>query len=100
MKYPDISFFTEGIDNTNIAQSLSTISRCIKSIISGEEVFSRMEMSDEEITEWLRELTTEQFRKILNFFETMPKLTHSFTLKNHNKGTDFTVKLEGLADFF
>lgn len=100
MKYPDISFFTEGIDNTNITQSLSTISRCIKSIISGEEVFSRMEMSDEEITEWLEELTTEQFRKILDFFKTMPKLTHSFTLKNHNKGTEFTVKLEGLADFF
>ena len=100
MKYPDISFFTEGIDNSNISQSLTTISRCIKSIISGEEVFSRMEMSDEEITEWLEELTTEQFKKIINFFETMPKLSHSFTLKNRNKGTDFTVKLEGLADFF
>jgi len=100
MKYPDISFFTDGIDTTNINSSLALIGRCIKSIISGEEVFSRMEMGENEIEEWLEELTTEQFKKVLNFFETMPKLKHSFTLKNPNKGTEFTVNLEGLADFF
>lgn len=100
MKYPDISFFTDGIDTTNINSSLALIGRCIKSIISGEEVYSRMEMGESEIEEWLEELTTEQFKKVLNFFETMPKLKHSFTLKNPNKGTEFTVNLEGLADFF
>lgn len=100
MRYPDISFFTEGIDTTNINSSLDLIGRCIKSIISGEEVFSRMEMGEREIVEWLEELTTEQFKKIMKFFETMPKLKHSFTLKNKNKDTDFTVNLEGLADFF
>ena len=100
MKYPDISFFTDGVDTTNINSSLALIGRCIKSIISGEEVYSRMEMGESEIEEWLEELTTEQFKKVLNFFETMPKLKHSFTLKNPNKGTEFTVNLEGLADFF
>lgn len=100
MKYPDISFFAEGIDTTNINSSLALIGRCIKSIISGEEVYSRMEMGESEVEEWLEELTTEQFKKVLNFFETMPKLKHSFTLKNPNKGTEFTVNLEGLADFF
>jgi len=100
MKYPDISFFAEGIDTTNINSSLALIGRCIKSIISGEEVYSRMEMGESEIEEWLEELTTEQFKKVLNFFETMPKLKHSFTLKNPNKGTEFSVNLEGLADFF
>ena len=100
MRYPDISFFTDGIDTTNMNASLSVITRCIKSIVAGEEVFSRMEMDESEIEEWLEGLTTEQFKKIMKFFETMPKLSHSFTLKNKNKGTDFTVKLEGLADFF
>ena len=100
MRYPDISFFTEGIDNTDLSSSLATISRCVKSIVAGEEVYTRMEMADNELEEWLEELTTEQFKKIINFFQTMPKLSHSFTLKNKKKGTDFTVKLEGLADFF
>ena len=100
MKYPDISFFTDGVDTTNISSSLELISRCVKSIISGEEVFNRMEMGETELQDWLEELTTEQFKKIIKFFETMPKLSHSFTLKNKNKGTEFTIKLEGLADFF
>jgi len=100
MKYPDISFFAEGIDTTNLTASFKLIGRCIKNLISGEEVFSRSEMSETEIEEWLESLTTEQFKKIVQFFETMPKLRHSFTLKNKEKGTDFTVNLEGLADFF
>ena len=53
-----------------------------------------------ELEDWLDELTTEQFGKISKFFETMPKLKHSFTLKNTKTGNDFTITLEGLADFF
>ena len=45
-------------------------------------------------------LTTEQFKKIADFFMTMPKLSHSITIKNTNTGNDFTVVLEGLQDFF
>ena len=29
----------------------------------------------------------------------MPKLSHTMTLPNKNKGTKFTVTMEGLADF-
>ena len=57
-------------------------------------------MSTEEIVEWLDGLTTEQYSKIMKFFETMPKLTHTIKLKNRNTGENFEVVLEGLADFF
>ena len=57
-------------------------------------------MSTEEIVEWLDGLTQTDFRKITSFFESMPKLTHSFTIKNTNTGENFTTVLEGLADFF
>ena len=100
MRYPDISFFTEGIDMSSLTDSLDTISRCIESIISGDEVFERVDMNKDEIIEWLEGLTSEQFRRITNFFSTMPRLRHSFTLKNPNTNKDFTIVLEGLADFF
>ena len=57
-------------------------------------------MTDEEIEEWTEGLTTTDFQKLVAFFSTMPKLTHSFTLKNTNTGNNFTIRLEGLADFF
>ena len=100
MRYPDISFFTEGVDMSSLTESLDTISRCIDCIISGDEVYEKVDMNKEEIVEWLESLTSEQFRRVTNFFVTMPKLRHSFTLRNENTDKDFTITLEGLADFF
>ena len=101
MRYPDISFFNEGIDLNTITSQISLMARCISQIVSGEdEVYDSSEMSSEEIEAWIETLTTEQFKKIADFFMTMPKLSHSITLKNTNTGKDFTVTLEGLQDFF
>ena len=100
MRYPDISFFAEGIDLSSITKSISAVSRCIESITAGEEVYTRNEMTSEEIEEWMNDLTTDQYSKFTKFFETMPKLRHVVVCKNENTGKDFRVVLEGLADFF
>ena len=76
------------------------IARCVSQIVSEDEVYDRSEMTDGELEEWLDELTTEQFRKISEFFNTMPKLSHTFTCHNTKTDTDFSITLEGLADFF
>ena len=100
MRYPDISFFNEGVATDSIAATTKLIARCISQIVIDEEVYNKSEMSEEDSEEWLDGLTTEQFKKIASFFETMPKLKHSFTLHNTNTDKDFTIELEGLADFF
>ena len=100
MKYPDLHFFAEGVKVDTIHESTETMARCVSQIVVGEEVYSREDMTSEEIVEWLDGLTTEQYSKIMKFFETMPKLTHTIKLKNRNTGENFEVVLEGLADFF
>ena len=100
MKYPGIEFFAEGIDMSTIATSLETISRCVESITHGDEVYHCVDTTKKEITEWLEGLTSEQFRRISNFFVTMPKLRHTFSITNENTGADFKITLEGLSDFF
>ncbi len=100
MKYPDISFFEEGIDMTSVESMSTALTRCISQIIIGEEVHVRADMSDKEIDEWVDGLTQAQYKKLVGFFETMPRLAHTFKVKNTNKDTDFEIKLEGLADFF
>jgi len=57
-------------------------------------------MSDSEIQEWLEALTSTQFNKVLEFFITMPRLSHKFTLTNPNTKKKFSIELEGLSDFF
>ena len=100
MKYPGIEFFAEGIDMSSVTSSLETISRCVESITHGDEVYHCVDTTKKEITEWLEGLTSEQFRRITNFFTTMPKLRHTFSVTNENTGKDFKITLEGLSDFF
>jgi hypothetical protein len=100
MKYPDLSFFESGIDISNVAAMAAVLGSCISQIVSGDEVYSRADMGLDELDEWIEGLTQAQYAKIMSFFETMPKLQHSFTLKNPNTGGTFTIQLEGLADFF
>lgn len=100
MRYPDISFFNEGIDMNSIVNSLDLICRCVSQIVVEEEVYNRDDMSDQEIAEWVESLTSSQFSEVVKFFQTMPKLSHTVKLKNKNTGDDFSVTLEGLSDFF
>ena len=100
MRYPDISFFSTGVDTSNITASLDVVAKCIKQIINDEEVFDSSDLGEEELAEWLQDLSQEQFKKIMNFFETTPKLSHTINATNPNTGREFSVTLEGLADFF
>ena len=100
MRYPDISFFNEGVNVATINDTTALIARCIDSIVFDEEVYTAVDMTPGELDDWLDQLTTEQFQKIVKFFETMPKLSHTFTLRNTNTDKDFSITLEGLADFF
>ena len=100
MRYPDISFFADGIQLNNITDSIKTICRCIESVIIDDEVYNSVDMSANELEDWIEDLTSDQFKKINSFFETMPKLKHTVTIKNTNTNKDFKVTLEGLADFF
>tara|TARA_R110002012_G_C11434802_1_gene589858 strand:+ start:53 stop:760 length:708 start_codon:yes stop_codon:yes gene_type:complete len=100
MRYPDISFFNEGIDMSSVDSQFKVIARCISQIIDGDEVYQSEDMSAGELEDWLDGLTSEKFRKISDFFTTMPKLSHTITARNTNTDRDFSITLEGLADFF
>ena len=84
----------------DVSSTTSLVSRCVAQIVVGDEVYSRADMTDTEVEEWVDSLTTEQFKKVTEFFRTMPKLSHTFTIKNTNTGEPFSITLEGLADFF
>ena len=45
-------------------------------------------------------MNTEQFTKMQNFFDTMPKLSHEIEVVNPKTKEKGTVVLEGLSSFF
>ena len=48
---------------------------------------------------FIEQMNTDQFEKLTQFFDTMPKLSHSFKVKNPNTGIESDIVLEGLDSF-
>ena len=103
MKYPTIDSFKEsGIRDINPNNMLEVISTCILQIYEeeGKKVYDTKDQTKKEVTDWIEQLNTKQFKDVQNFFETMPKLKHEITIKNPKTKKESKIMLNGLNDFF
>jgi len=100
MKYPSLDVFVEQnmSDEPGLEDIFELAASCIEQVFDAEEVYDSF--TKKEALEFLEELNSEQFAKIQGFFETMPKLSHTLTIKNPKTGVESDVLLEGLASFF
>jgi hypothetical protein len=104
MKYPSLDQFIKSnfdISNNNMLdQSFDLIASCIDKIYTDDEVWSASDVTKRELTEFLDQMNSTQFKEIEKFFETMPKLSHTVKVTNPNTKVENEVVLEGLASFF
>jgi hypothetical protein len=103
MQYPTIdSFANTGITNINSSNMLDVISSCILQIYDkkGEEVHFAKDQTAKELTDFIEQLNTKQFRELQKFFDTMPRLTHTVTIENPKTKVKSEIVLSGLNDFF
>ena len=103
MGYPNIDSMTgTGITEINATNMLDVISSCILQIYDkkGEEKFDAKDQTKKELTEFIEQLNTSQFRDVQTFFDTMPKLKHVVTIDNPKTKVKTDVALQGLNDFF
>ena len=98
MKYPNLDMVKKFTNTANITEvSFEMIKSCIQNIFDKEQVYE--EMSDKDLQSFIEQMNTEQFEKLTQFFDTMPKLSHSFKVKNPNTGVESDIVLEGLDSF-
>ena len=103
MNYPTIdSFSAAGIADINAENMLDVIVSCIGQIYDkgGEEVWDAKDSTKKELVEFVEQLNTQQFADVQAFYDTMPKLKHTITVKNPKTKKENIVVLSGLADFF
>ena len=103
MKYPSMDRFIESQflnKNINTEQVFEFIAGNIDQIFQGEEVFDSTTTSKKEFREFVEGLTSKQFESIQKYYETMPKLSHTFTVVNPNTGVECKYTIEGLQSFF
>ena len=77
--------------------TFKVINDCLENVFDENEVYE--EMNSKELQEFIEQMTTEQFQKVSEFFNTMPKLKHTLKVKNPNTGVENEVVLEGMQSF-
>ena len=106
LKYPSMNEFIENnfdasdTSRSEVSQSLDMITSCIDMIYNEEESWSSSDSTKKEMSEFIEQLNTKQFKEVEKFFTTMPKLSHTVKVKNPKTGVENKVVLEGLASFF
>ena len=104
LKYPSLDEFIKNNfdfkDENAMEQSFKLIAASIDKIYNEEEVWVAADCTKKEITEFLESMNSSQFKKIEEFFTTMPKLSHTIKVTNPNTKVESEVVLEGLASFF
>ena len=104
LKYPSLEQFIKNNfdfnDKNAMDQSFELIATCIDKIYNEEEVWATADCTKKEVREFLESMNSTQFKKIESFFETMPKLSHTFKVTNPKTKVESDVVLEGLASFF
>ena len=102
MKYPSMGEFVKSNFNVEmkVDDTFDMVCSCIEQVYSEEESWAASDCTKKELLEFLEQLDSSQFKKIETFFETMPKLSHTFKFVNPNTKVESDITLEGLNAFF
>lgn len=99
MKYPTMKeTLNLGSNMTETETLFKLIIMSVDFVFDQENVYS--DFNAQEIEEWINTLNQTQFKKIVDFFQNMPKLEHEINWTCEKCGQEDSIKLEGLQSFF
>ena len=100
MKYPTLKDMGKiGVDG-KVTEVFSMIANCILEIHHNKTIYNRVDVSDQEVSDFLDTFSQPEFEKLSGFFDSMPKLQHEVVVKNPKTKKENNITLEGLQSFF
>jgi len=100
MRYPQFNLVRISTAGSDTEYIFKMIKECINTIYDGDTVFERSDFTDKDLDTFLDSLTSDHFKQLQGFFETMPKLTHDVKFKNPKTKKQNKMTLEGMQSFF
>ena len=106
MKYPSLNQFVENnfeVDDDPevlVNKTFKVIADCMDTVFTEEDAWEAKDYTSAERVKFVEQLNSKQYKKVENFFATMPKLSHTIEVVNPNTKKKSSIVLEGLADFF
>ncbi len=101
LKYPEFSL-VEKLKKKDSAVEIAfeVILDSVEYIFDGEQYYYASETPRDELLAFIESLSQEQFSKLEEFFNNLPKMNRQVDLKCSKCGFDHTISMEGLESFF
>jgi len=99
LQWPPFKGLTEVNTDNSTESAFEMIANCIKIIYTEDERINVSEVSKEEIKEFLESMNSEQFSKLRDYIDQLPKLKHDVAFCCKNCATSNNVTLEGVESF-
>lgn len=101
LKYPEFSFVKSALkyDDVNVL-TFNIIAQSIEHIFDGEQYYYSNEVEQEELVEFVESLNQEQFSKIEDFFNNLPKMRQTIEMTCGKCQFKHNIVVEGLENFF
>lgn len=101
LKYPEFGIVKDSLKYDDVNQiTFNMIANSVEYIYDGEQFYYGHETSPEEMVQFIESLNAEQFKKIEEFFENLPKLKENINITCSKCGFHHTIEVEGLENFF
>lgn len=100
MRYPTLEDVDSIGKGTDVERSFSLIVACIEKIIQGERIYLASEVGEDDVRAFIGEMTQAQFKKVLDFLATMPRLEKEISFKCSSCGHQNDQTIRGIASFF
>lgn len=103
LKYPTMSLADKiqmAGAQSQIETILSLVADSIDYIYDAENVYPAKESTKKELLDFINDLSQDQFKKLTDFFNSMPKLKHTIKWRCPECQNEESIELEGMANFF
>jgi hypothetical protein len=101
MKYPEFGMVQDSLNYDDITDiTFNMIANSIEHIYDGEQFYYGHESQPGEMLEFVEGMNQEQFAKVEEFFNKLPKLKETLDIKCGKCGFQHNIEVEGLESFF
>ena len=99
MRYPTFKM-VENSNGEEVERLINILISCVEYVYDKDNIYYAKDTPKEELTDFIESLTREQFVKVQEFFDTMPKISKKVHFDCPKCGYKEDINVEGIQNFF
>ena len=99
LRYPVLKDLKNIVGETEVEQVFNILVNCIHEVHHKDKIYNAVDVTKSDLETFIEQMTTEQLKEIMIFFETMPRLRHVVKVTNPKTKKKGEVVVEGLQNF-